>query len=75
MKASANGVRVGITGLGVHVPERVLDNEELSRLVDTTDALGVVTHRAYDSFGNLLGQTRAAGTPEARATDEYKEAI
>jgi 3-oxoacyl-[acyl-carrier-protein] synthase III len=37
VKASANGVRVGITGLGVHVPERVLDNEELSRLVDTTD--------------------------------------
>jgi 3-oxoacyl-[acyl-carrier-protein] synthase III len=35
--ASANGVRVGITGLGVHVPERVLDNEELSRLVDTSD--------------------------------------
>jgi 3-oxoacyl-[acyl-carrier-protein] synthase-3 len=37
MIASANGMRVGITGLGVHVPERVLDNEELSRLVDTTD--------------------------------------
>ena len=30
-------MRVGITGLGVHVPERVLGNEELSRLVDTTD--------------------------------------
>ena len=37
MKASANSLRVGITGLGVHVPERVLDNDELSRLVDTTD--------------------------------------
>jgi 3-oxoacyl-[acyl-carrier-protein] synthase III len=37
MKAAANGIRVGITGLGVHVPERVLDNDELSRLVDTTD--------------------------------------
>ena len=30
-------LRVGITGLGVHVPERVLDNDELARLVDTTD--------------------------------------
>ena len=37
MIASANGARVGITGLGVHVPERVLGNDELSRLVDTTD--------------------------------------
>ncbi len=33
----ANGRRVGITGLGVHVPERVLNNEELSTLVDTSD--------------------------------------
>jgi 3-oxoacyl-[acyl-carrier-protein] synthase-3 len=33
----ANGARVGITGLGVHVPERVLTNEELSQLVDTSD--------------------------------------
>jgi len=34
---SANGRRVGITGLGVHVPERVVTNDELSTLVDTTD--------------------------------------
>jgi 3-oxoacyl-[acyl-carrier-protein] synthase III len=34
---SANGRRVGITGLGVHVPERVLTNDELSTLVDTSD--------------------------------------
>jgi 3-oxoacyl-[acyl-carrier-protein] synthase-3 len=33
----ANGRKVGITGLGVHVPDRVLTNEELSTLVDTTD--------------------------------------
>jgi 3-oxoacyl-[acyl-carrier-protein] synthase III len=37
MIGSANGVRIGITGLGTHVPERVLTNDELSRLVDTTD--------------------------------------
>jgi 3-oxoacyl-[acyl-carrier-protein] synthase-3 len=34
---TANGVRIGITGLGTHVPERVLTNDELSRLVDTSD--------------------------------------
>ncbi len=37
MIGSANGRRVGITGLGVHVPDRVLTNEELSTLVDTSD--------------------------------------
>jgi 3-oxoacyl-[acyl-carrier-protein] synthase-3 len=34
---TANGVRIGITGLGTHVPERILTNAELSQLVDTTD--------------------------------------
>ena len=37
MIGSANGARIGITGLGVHVPERVVTNEELARHVDTTD--------------------------------------
>jgi 3-oxoacyl-[acyl-carrier-protein] synthase-3 len=32
-----NGRRISITGLGSHVPERVLDNAELERLVDTSD--------------------------------------
>jgi 3-oxoacyl-[acyl-carrier-protein] synthase-3 len=31
------GPRVSITGLGVYVPERVLTNDELSTIVDTTD--------------------------------------
>jgi 3-oxoacyl-[acyl-carrier-protein] synthase-3 len=35
--ATQNGARVSITGLGCHVPERVLTNEELSTLVDTSD--------------------------------------
>jgi 3-oxoacyl-[acyl-carrier-protein] synthase III len=34
---AASGVRIGITGLGTHVPERVLTNHELSELVDTSD--------------------------------------
>ena len=38
MIGSANGVRVGITGLGTHVPERILTNDELASLVDTSDA-------------------------------------
>src|SRR4029077_10677620 len=32
-----NGVPISITGLGCHVPERVLTNDELSTLVDTND--------------------------------------
>jgi len=34
---SANGQRVGITGLGVHVPARVFTNKDLEQYVDTTD--------------------------------------
>jgi 3-oxoacyl-[acyl-carrier-protein] synthase III len=33
----AEGLHVSITGLGVHVPERVLLNAELEQLVDTSD--------------------------------------
>src|SRR5438309_8318864 len=31
------GVRISITGVGCHVPERVLTNEELSTIVETSD--------------------------------------
>jgi 3-oxoacyl-[acyl-carrier-protein] synthase-3 len=37
MIGSATGVRIGITGLGTHVPDRVLTNDELARIVDTSD--------------------------------------
>jgi 3-oxoacyl-[acyl-carrier-protein] synthase-3 len=37
MIGSANGTRIGITGLGVHVPDRVVTNDELARHVDTSD--------------------------------------
>jgi 3-oxoacyl-[acyl-carrier-protein] synthase-3 len=37
MIGKATGSRVSITGLGCHVPERVLSNQELETLVDTTD--------------------------------------
>ena len=37
MIGSANGRRVGITGLGTHVPETVYTNADLERYVDTSD--------------------------------------
>ncbi|HEX4929997.1 MAG TPA: beta-ketoacyl-ACP synthase III [Gaiellaceae bacterium] len=37
MIGSANGARIGITGLGVHVPDRVFTNKDLEQFVDTTD--------------------------------------
>ena len=37
MIGRANGAPVSITGLGTHVPERVVTNHELAELVDTTD--------------------------------------
>src|ERR687896_279989 len=33
----ANGVPVSITGLGTYAPDRVLTNDELAELVDTSD--------------------------------------
>ena len=37
MIGSANGRRIGITGLGTHVPARVYTNADLEEFVDTTD--------------------------------------
>ncbi len=37
MIGSTNGRRVGITGLGVHVPDRVVTNDDLAEIVDTSD--------------------------------------
>ena len=37
MIGSANGTRIGITGLGVHVPDRIVTNDELAQYVDTSD--------------------------------------
>jgi 3-oxoacyl-[acyl-carrier-protein] synthase III len=37
MLGTAKAARIGITGLGTHVPERILTNHELAQLVDTTD--------------------------------------
>ena len=35
--AAPAGVHISITGLGCHVPERVLTNDDLSKMVDTSD--------------------------------------
>ena len=37
MIGRTTGPRISITGLGCHVPERVLTNDDLSKLVDTND--------------------------------------
>jgi len=42
MIGTANGYRVSITGIGANVPERVMTNDELSKLVDTSDEWIVV---------------------------------
>jgi 3-oxoacyl-[acyl-carrier-protein] synthase-3 len=34
---SGNGIAVGITGVGAYIPERVLTNADLERMVDTDD--------------------------------------
>jgi 3-oxoacyl-[acyl-carrier-protein] synthase-3 len=37
MIGTANGVRVSITGLGTHVPDKVVTNDDIAKLVETSD--------------------------------------
>jgi 3-oxoacyl-[acyl-carrier-protein] synthase-3 len=37
MLGQATGARIGLTGLGTHVPERIMTNEELAQIVETSD--------------------------------------
>ncbi len=37
MIGSASGARIGITGLGVNAPDRVVTNDDLAKFVDTSD--------------------------------------
>src|SRR3954452_25504308 len=37
MIGTANGAAISITGLGAHVPERVVTNDELSTMMETSD--------------------------------------
>ncbi|HET9461741.1 MAG TPA: beta-ketoacyl-ACP synthase III [Gaiellaceae bacterium] len=37
LAAARAGPRIGITGLGTHVPERVMTNDELAQIVETSD--------------------------------------
>jgi 3-oxoacyl-[acyl-carrier-protein] synthase-3 len=57
MIGSADGVRVSITGLGASVPERVLTNDELAEIVDTSDEW-IVTRTG-------IHERRVAGPDEA----------
>ena len=71
MLGAANGTRIGITGLGVHVPERVLTNDELcavrrhDRRVDRrADGHPGAPHRRRRRGAH---RHRAAGRPAARS--------
>ena len=37
MIGKANGARIGIVGLGVNVPDKIVTNDDLAKLVDTSD--------------------------------------
>ncbi len=45
MIGRSTGHPVSITGLGASAPERVLTNEELAKIVDTSDEWIVDAHR------------------------------
>ena len=45
MIARTTGRPVSITGLGCHVPERIVTNDDLAKIVDTSDDWIVDSHR------------------------------
>jgi 3-oxoacyl-[acyl-carrier-protein] synthase-3 len=71
MIGSANGGPVSITGLGTHVPERVVTNEDLAKLVDTSDEWIVnrtgIRERRFAADGEALSDI---SLPAARAALE-----
>ncbi len=70
---SANGHHVSITGLGASVPERVLTNDELAKIVDTSDEwivarTGIHERRVAgpDEALSDISPARCAGAPSSR---------
>ena len=66
MIGAANGNRVSITGLGTSVPERVLTNDELAQMVDTSDEwivarTGIHERRVAAARGGALRLLPARG--------------
>ena len=57
MIGTANGFHVSITGIGANVPDRVMTNDELSEMVDTSDEW--IMHRTG------IRERRIAGEDEA----------
>ena len=66
MKGRAAGPRIGITGLGVHVPEQVMTNDDLAKYVDTSDE--------WIRSRTGIAERRIAGPDEA-LTDVARPAV
>ena len=67
-----NKIRAAVTGVGAYLPDYILDNEELSRMVDTSDEwittrLGVKTRRI------LKDKTKATSFMGERAVNDLLE--
>jgi 3-oxoacyl-[acyl-carrier-protein] synthase III len=72
MIGSANGGPVSITGLGTYVPERVVTNDDLAKLVDTSDEWIVtrtgIRERRFAAADQALSDI---SLPAARAALEH----
>ncbi|MBD0291674.1 MAG: 3-oxoacyl-ACP synthase, partial [Thermoleophilia bacterium] len=68
---SRNGRPVGITGVGMHVPDRVLTNGELERMVETSDAW--ITERTGIKERRIAAEDEAASDLALPAAEEALE--
>ena len=71
MIGSASGGPVSITGLGTHVPERVVTNDDLAKLVDTSDEWIVsrtgIRERRFAADGEALSDIALPAAQKALA--------
>ena len=68
MIGAANGSPVSITGLGTHVPERVVTNDDLARLVDTSDEWIVTRTGIRERRFAAENEALSEGDPEDTAS-------
>ncbi len=67
-----NKIHAQITGIGAYVPDYILDNEELSRLVDTSDEW-IMSRVGIKERHILKGTGKGASVMGAKAVDQLLE--
>ena len=67
MIGTANGRPISITGLGCYVPDRVLSNDDLAQMVDTSNEWIIAQHRScHDETSQRRSNAVSNGMAEGK---------